>query len=367
MPKERRSPRNSDEASQAGSESDVRTPKAFASRKGSQLPIMMTPPFVMPRPGQAGAISFDGLRVSEVPAEYEEESSEAGWSSAKQVSKFKTYCTPDVRADVEFLSTVDGDNWIAFKNELFRHYEHLDSSRWTMAHLRDTAKLAANDLPAFLRRFQEISADLVAQKRLSGEERVRMFLEQLPRQVLNLLLGHFYPRIHYSQPNDDFEFAFKYAQSRSVGHELAARLLAESEPRPHIWTNIQRVQQPIVSVNGSNVSIAQALAPSEQAIVPAVAAKEHVDSRTAVIRQFEGAGVTQEQFSMLLEKFEKLSNGVEILTRQSRRPSFSAGSPSQMPAANPLKRSRCRGPVDRQWQDSGYSSSLESNTLTTVP
>ena len=73
---------------------------------------------IMPRPGQPGALSFNGSNVTQFLKDWENEYEEYGWDVKRTCQRVADYCTPEVKKNVRMMEQFRDCDWKALKREI---------------------------------------------------------------------------------------------------------------------------------------------------------------------------------------------------------------------------------------------------------
>jgi phosphoserine phosphatase len=136
--------------------------------------------FRMPRPGEAGALSFNKANVTEFLKRWEEECDEVGYSDAQKCTKLPTYCAEDLRIAVESLEGFASKNWGLMAEEmrdLFRAYDRPLYNRESLHEL--VAKGQGVDLKLYVVTYAAMSNELIKRDVISGRQQVLEFIAGL--------------------------------------------------------------------------------------------------------------------------------------------------------------------------------------------
>jgi hypothetical protein len=144
-----------------------------------------TPPAiyaVMPRPGQSGALYFDGQNVTEFLENWESECDDYHYDDAKRCERLPFYCERTIRDVVKDLSGYTTKKWDELKKELKALYWQNDKPRNTTTALHQLtldAQSGKLDLNVYVLRYSAVSDALVQQGALSSLDRVNRLLDGL--------------------------------------------------------------------------------------------------------------------------------------------------------------------------------------------
>jgi len=89
----------------------------------------------MPRPGQSGALLFDGNGISDFLKEWDMECEEYGLTEAQKCRKLPRYCSKDIGEAIESLNGYINGDWTEFQRELKRLFWRTDPPKETKAAL----------------------------------------------------------------------------------------------------------------------------------------------------------------------------------------------------------------------------------------
>jgi len=138
----------------------------------------------MPRPGQPGAMKFDGKNISEFLEEWNIECEDFGLGDAQRCARFPNYCTPEIKDTVKILPGYITTDWALLQSDVKRLYWPHDKPRNTMAALDKLVKEAPTmDLNVYILKYTSVSDALVAAHALSTLDRVARLLDGLSEDL----------------------------------------------------------------------------------------------------------------------------------------------------------------------------------------
>jgi hypothetical protein len=129
----------------------------------------------MPRPGQPGALYFDGRNVAEFLENWDLECNVFGYSSAEKCLHLPLYCKKGLRNVVKDLGGYINRDWSVLQNDLKALFWQHDTPMNTPSALHEVVNEARSgkmDLNVYILRYSSISEALVKQGALSTLERV---------------------------------------------------------------------------------------------------------------------------------------------------------------------------------------------------
>ena len=138
----------------------------------------------MPRPGQPGAMQFDGKNITDFLDEWNIECEDFGLTPAQRCVRFPFYCIPDIKETVKLLSGYIANDWDVLQNEVKQLYWPHDKPKNTMAALDKLVKEAPiMDLDVYVLKYTSISNALVTAHALSSLDRVSRLLDGLSEDL----------------------------------------------------------------------------------------------------------------------------------------------------------------------------------------
>src|SRR5271154_6617058 len=151
-------------------------------------PTNVTRSFVgaMCRPGQPGALSFDGKKVSDFLRDWNAECEEYGLTDAQKCGKMPRYCTEGIRESVENLEGCKTENWAVFKEELKKLFWEADPPRNTfpaLVKLINEAKEGKMPVNVYVLNYTTITNVLVASTGMSRFDQSIRLLEGLSEEL----------------------------------------------------------------------------------------------------------------------------------------------------------------------------------------
>ena len=140
---------------------------------------------VMPRPGQSGALHFDGKDISEFLDDWNLECDDYGYNDAKKCTHFPNYCEGTIKDVVKLLPGYVSRDWTALQADLKGLYWQHDRPKNTTAALLQLihdAQAGKIDLNVYVLQYTTITDKLVSQGALSALDRVNRLLDGLSNE-----------------------------------------------------------------------------------------------------------------------------------------------------------------------------------------
>ena len=151
------------------------------------IPIMIHPIVrVMPRPGQPGALSFDGNSITDFLKDWEMECEEYGLTDAQKCKKLPRYCTKDIGEAIQKLDGYAEGDWTAFQRELKKLFWQTDPPKDTAAalfKLISDAKAGKMSVDMYVLKYTTITNTLVKKNAMSKFDRTVRLLEGLSDEI----------------------------------------------------------------------------------------------------------------------------------------------------------------------------------------
>ncbi|HEU4342387.1 MAG TPA: retropepsin-like aspartic protease [Candidatus Binatia bacterium] len=147
---------------------------------------------VMPRPGQPGALHFDGRNVTEFLENWDLECNVFGYSADDKCTHLPSYCDKTLRKVVKDLPGYANKNWDTLQLDLKGLFWQHDSPENTPAALHEVvneARTGKIDLNVYILRYSSISEVLFNQGALSTLERISRLLDGLSDEHRRKALG----------------------------------------------------------------------------------------------------------------------------------------------------------------------------------
>jgi len=174
---------------------------AGSDTNGSDGPITplapLASPFrpvgIMPRPGQPGAMEFDGRNITEFLDEWNLECEDFGLGATQRCARFPNYCIPTIKDTVKILPGYLAKDWVMLQNDLRKLYWPQDKPKNTMSALDSVVKEAQTgdtDLNVYVLKYSSISEALVAAHALSTLDRVARMLDGLSEDLRRKVIRH---------------------------------------------------------------------------------------------------------------------------------------------------------------------------------
>jgi hypothetical protein len=158
---------------------------------------------IMPRPGQPGAMEFDGRNVTEFLEDWDLQCEDYGLSGPQKCARFPNYCTPTVKELVKLLPGYTTPDWDVLRASLKEAYWQHDKPKNTPEALIKLVKEAPEmDLNIFLIKFTAITDSLIANNSLSSYDRVGRLLDGLPAELRSKVLDFCAKKSWKLSPND---------------------------------------------------------------------------------------------------------------------------------------------------------------------
>ena len=141
---------------------------------------------IMPRPGQPGALSFDGTGISDFLKDWEMECEEYGLTNAQKCKKLPRYCTKDIGEAIQKLDGYVGGDWTVFQRELKQLFWQTDPPKDTVAalfKLIGDAKAGKMSVDMYVLKYTTITDTLVKKNAMSKFDRTVRLLEGLSDEI----------------------------------------------------------------------------------------------------------------------------------------------------------------------------------------
>ena len=111
------------------------------------LTLPLTPPLlpalgVMPRPGQPGAMQFDGKNITEFLEEWNIECEDFGIDKVKRCARFPNYCVRAIKDTIKLLPGYIAEDWDVLQTDVKKLYWPHDKPKNTMTALAELVKEA---------------------------------------------------------------------------------------------------------------------------------------------------------------------------------------------------------------------------------
>ena len=147
------------------------------------LPTCVYEP-TMPRPGQPGAMQFDGHNIIEFLEEWNIECEDFRLTETQRCVRFLNYCTLQIKETVKILPGYIASNWTTLQSDVKKLYWPKDKPKNTMAALDKLIKEAPGmDLNVYVLKYTSISEALVAAHALSSLDRIARLLDGLSEDL----------------------------------------------------------------------------------------------------------------------------------------------------------------------------------------
>jgi hypothetical protein len=147
---------------------------------GNDVPSVIRLGAMMPRPGQPGAVSFDGNDVTKFLQRWNIECEDFGLTDTQKCERILYYCTDEIKELIEFLEGYATNDWDLLQRELKSIYWQNDTHWDSMASLKtliSNAQAGTMDLNVFIVKYSSMSGTLVERGALSILDRVSWFLD----------------------------------------------------------------------------------------------------------------------------------------------------------------------------------------------
>ena len=141
---------------------------------------------IMPRPGQPGALSFDGKGISDFLKDWNNECDEYGLSGTQKCKKLPRYCDKEIGEAIEKLQGyIDGD-WKLFQKELKKLFWQTDPPKDTataLFKLINDARTGKISVDMYVLRYTNVTDSLVKKNAMSKFDRNVRLLEGLSEEI----------------------------------------------------------------------------------------------------------------------------------------------------------------------------------------
>ena len=163
------------------------------SGTGADTPptVSVTTRAIMPRPGQPGALVFDGNNVSEFIKNWNFECHDYGYTDSDKCSRLPYYCTRSIKDVVELFPGYIASDWTAFEKELRQFYWDRDVEKNTTAALNQLIQeSSALDVNTYILKYTSITAHLFDSHEISNLQRCRKLLDGLSQHLKAKTIEH---------------------------------------------------------------------------------------------------------------------------------------------------------------------------------
>jgi len=224
----------------------------------SQTVISRFVPAVMPRPGQPGALTFDGKGVSEFLKSWNNECDDFGYDDVHRCRRLPDYCTSDIKSTVRMMEGYLKEDWTSLQRELKSLFWQRDTHEFTTAALQKLVNDAPNlDLNIFVLKYTAISAALVRKGKLSEVERINKLIDglsgQLREKTVKFCIKKGWKLVEQDDDDDDVVPSFAEVKEFLVTEaQLWQTLTAYGEQRAH---KDEAVTTPVVSTVTENAPV----------------------------------------------------------------------------------------------------------------
>jgi hypothetical protein len=141
---------------------------------------------IMPRPGQPGALSFDGNKITDFIKDWNAECEEFALTDVQKCEKLPLYCDDRIKENVRDLQGCVNGDWKLFQKELKELFWETDPPKNTMTELIkviNDAKAGRILVDLYVHQYTTITDFLVSQKAMSLLNRNVRLLEGLSEGV----------------------------------------------------------------------------------------------------------------------------------------------------------------------------------------
>ena len=148
---------------------------------------------MMPRPGQPGALLFDGKKVTRFLKDWSLECEEYGLTDDHKCKKLPKYCTEDIGEVVERMTGYTSGDWTLLQSQLKSLFWKTDPPKDTglaLSKLIDEAKAGKVSIEMYVLKYTVITEALVKQNAMSNFERYVRLLHGLPEKVQSKVFKH---------------------------------------------------------------------------------------------------------------------------------------------------------------------------------
>jgi hypothetical protein len=143
----------------------------------------------MPRPGQPGAMEFNGVNVMEFLKNWNIECDDYGLNDVQKCVWLPNYCTPIIKDIVKLLEGYASHDWTVLQKELKELYWQNDTPKNSTTTLYKLIKDAPTmDLNVYVLKYSSITDALVSKGALSSLDRVGRLLDGLPEELRKRVL-----------------------------------------------------------------------------------------------------------------------------------------------------------------------------------
>ena len=145
----------------------------------------------MPRPGQPGAMQFDGKNITEFLEEWNIECEDFGIDKVKRCARFPNYCVRAIKDTIKLLPGYIAEDWAVLQTDVKKLYWPHDKPKNTMTALAELVKEAHTlDLNVYVLKYTSISEALVTAHALSTLDRVTRLLDGLSDDLRRKVIRH---------------------------------------------------------------------------------------------------------------------------------------------------------------------------------
>src|SRR5436190_11917941 len=140
----------------------------------------------MPRPGQPGAMSFDGNNVTDFLKDWDMESEEYGLTEVQKCRKLPRYCSKDIGEAVQMLQGYINEDWTILQQELKQLFWRTDPPKNTtgaLLNLISDAKAGKKNVDMYVLRYTTITDALIKKNAISKFHRIVRLLEGLSEEI----------------------------------------------------------------------------------------------------------------------------------------------------------------------------------------
>ena len=141
---------------------------------------------IMPRPGQPGALSFDGNKITDFIKDWNAECEEFALTDVQKCKKLSQYCDDGIKESVENLEGCVNGDWKLFQKELKELFWETDPPKNTLTELVkviNDGKAGRIGVDLYVHKYTTITDFLVSQNAMSTLNRNVRLLEGLSEGV----------------------------------------------------------------------------------------------------------------------------------------------------------------------------------------
>jgi hypothetical protein len=141
---------------------------------------------VMPRPGQPGALKFDGRKVTQFLKDWDLECTEYGYNEEQKCKKLPRYCSKEIGEDIERLDGCEKGDWKQLQTQMKKWFWQADSPKNTLTDVENLirdAKAGKVKVDMFVLRYTTITSALMKKHAMSNFQRNLRLVEGLAEDV----------------------------------------------------------------------------------------------------------------------------------------------------------------------------------------